>query len=280
MQWENGSLRELFLRGREILSDAQIEDAESDAHLLLEYAAGIDRSGYYLHMQEPCGSETAQKYRKLLQRRVEREPVQYITGEAFFYGNVFSVTPDVLIPRQDTEILVAEAEKRLRPGMSLLDLCTGSGCVLLSILSRTDAKGTGSDLSPAALAVAKRNGERLGLQAEWIESDLFARIGGTFDMITANPPYIATDVLHGLQPEVIGHEPETALDGGSGGLDIIRRMICEAPDHLTEKGWLLLEIGYDQGSAVSALLQEQGFKEIQIIRDLEHRERVAAGRRA
>ena len=279
MQSECRSLRELFLYGKELLSSAGIEDAGSDAHILLEYAAGTDRSGYYLHMQEPVDSQTAARYEQLLQRRKKREPVQYITGETCFYGNTFSVTPDVLIPRQDTEVLVAEAEKRLRPGMQVLDLCTGSGCVLLSVLSRVDVNGVGSDLSAAALAVAEQNRKRLGLRARWIESDLFAQIEDSFDMITANPPYIATDVMRGLDPEVIGYEPETALDGGDDGLDILRRIIQEVPEHLNENGWLLLEIGYDQGEAVSSLLQEQGFREIQIIRDLEHRERVAAGRR-
>lgn len=279
MQGETSSLRELFLYGEELLTSAGIEDAGTDAHMLLEYAAHTDRSGYYLHMQEPAGKQTAERYRKLLLRRAEREPVQYITGEAYFYGNMFYVSPDVLIPRQDTEILVSEAEKRLHEGMELLDLCTGSGCVLLSLLSRKAVRGTGSDLSPAALAVAEKNRKRMGLQAEWIVSDLFARIRGTFDMIVGNPPYIASGVMRELQPEVVGHEPAAALDGGEDGLDLLRRIIAEAPEYLKDNGWLLLEIGYDQGDAVKKLFQEQGFKDIQIIRDLEHRERVAVGRR-
>ena len=279
MLQEPRSLRELYLQGRQVLSDAGIEEADTDAHILLEYAADMDRSGYYLHMHDPAGKKETQVYLQLLQRRAQREPVQYITGEAFFYGNVFFVTPDVLIPRQDTEILVEEAEKRLRPGMNILDLCTGSGCVLLSILNRNEVTGTGSDISAAALAVAEKNRRRLGIRAEWIESDLFEKIEGAFDMISGNPPYISTDVMRELQPEVIGYEPENALDGGKKGLDILTRIICGAPEHLKENGWLLLEIGHDQGEAVKKLLQEQGFKEIQIIRDLEQRERVAAGRR-
>lgn len=275
------SLRELFTQGKAFLCASGIEeaDAEADARLLLEHAAKIDRSYYYLHMEEPIDDDAAEAYREMLHRRAQREPVQYITGEAFFYGNTYYVTPDVLIPRQDTEILVAEAEKRLKPGMHILDLCTGSGCVLLSILQRCAAAGTGSDISEAALHVAEQNGKRLGVAAEWIRSDLFAGIGGVFDIIVGNPPYIRSEVLQDLQPEVISHEPVTALDGGKDGLDILRRIIREAPDHLQEDGWILLEIGYDQGDAVRSLLTEQGYNDIQIIKDLEHRERVAAGRR-
>ena len=280
-QTEWHSLRELFLYGTEVLSAAGIEDAETDAHILLEYAAGTDRSGYYLHMHEPAGEAETQMFCRMLQRRAQREPVQYITGEASFYGNTFFVNPAVLIPRQDTEILVEEAGKRLRSSMHLLDLCTGSGCILLSLLkSHGDVTGTGSDISAAALKVADRNRVRLGLQAQWIESDLFAGIKETFDMIVSNPPYIDSDVMRELQPEVIGHEPAIALDGGKQGLDILCRIIREAPEYLNENGWLLLEIGYDQGDPVKKLFQEQGFQEVQIIRDLEQRERVAAGRRA
>ncbi len=280
MKEQEYTLESLYRYGRDVLSSCGIMEADTDAHILLEYAAQIDRSSYYLHMYDPAGKKTAEMYIKLLNRRAEREPVQYITGEAYFYGHTFLVTPDVLIPRQDTEILVAEAEKRLCPGMRVLDLCTGSGCVLLSILNSHHAEGIGSDISPAALAVAMQNQKRLGLQAEWIESDLFTRISGVFDMIVSNPPYIAADVLGELQPEVIGHEPVTALDGGLKGLENIKRIIREAPAFLKKDGWLLLEIGFDQGDAVKRLLAEQGFKETVIIKDLEHRERVAAGRRS
>ena len=273
------SMKSWYTYGKELLAASGIEEADTDAHILLEYAANIDRSYYYLHMHEPIDEKDAETYAEYLHRRAGREPVQYITGEAPFYGSVFSVTPDVLIPRQDTEILVQEAEKRLIPGMHVLDLCTGSGCILLSLLKRNSVTGTGSDISAGALKVAERNREKMGLHASWIESDLFSGIGGEFDMIVSNPPYIATDVLQDLQPEVIGHEPKNALDGGTGGLEILYRITAEAPAYLKSGGWLLMEIGYDQGDAVRTMLMEQQFEETEIIRDLENRDRVAAGRR-
>ena len=277
---ESRSLKSWYRYGKELLAGAGIEDAESDARILLEYAANIDRSYYYLHMNDPISEADAALYASLLHRRVKREPVQYLTGEAPFYGNVFRVTPDVLIPRQDTEILVEEAEKRLMPGMLVLDLCTGSGCILLSLLKKHSVKGIGADISAAALKVAEQNQKLLNRRAAWIQSDLFSEIGGKFDVIVSNPPYIASDVLRTLQPEVRDHEPETALDGGSEGLEILTRIIREAPDHLYSGGWLLMEIGYDQGKAVTQLLQEQHFEEIEIVRDLEDRDRVAVGRRS
>lgn len=276
---EERSLKSWYRYGRDLLAASGITEADSDARILLEYAANIDRSYYYLHMNDPIDEEDAVLYASLLHRRTRREPVQYITGEAPFYGSIFHVTPDVLIPRQDTEILVEEAEKRLLPGMLVLDLCTGSGCILLSLLKEHSIKGIGSDISDAALKVAEENRKRLKRQATWIRSDLFSEIGGRFDMIVSNPPYIAADVLRELEPEVIDHEPVTALDGGNKGMEILSRIISEAPDHLYSGGWLLVEIGYDQGTAAAKLFQENHFEEIEIIKDLGHHDRVAAGRR-
>ncbi len=277
---KGGSLKDWLDYATEQLGLAGVPDADVDARILLEYAANIDRSYYYLHMREPLDDADAELYAFLIERRAAREPVQYITGEAPFYGEIFYVTPDVLIPRQDTEILVEEAEKRAEPGMLILDLCTGSGCVLLSLVKRNSVFGIGSDKSPAALAVAEQNRRRMRLRTSWIESDLFERIGGTFDMIVSNPPYIPAGDIGGLDCEVRDHEPLMALDGGRDGLDIIRRIITDAGGFLREGGWLLIEIGFDQGKAVSELLKEEGYEEIETVRDLEGRDRVAIGRKA
>ena len=272
------SLREQLARGTALLADAGIREAENDARILLEYAANINRSYFYLHGHDEMDVSDAEDYTYLLRRRAGREPVQYLTGEAPFYGEVFYVTPDVLIPRQDTEILVEEAMRRIEPGMHVLDLCTGSGCILLTILREASVTGTGSDISAAALAVAERNRRRMHLHANWIESDLFARIGGRFDMIVSNPPYIRSAELSTLDPEVRGHEPVLALDGGADGLCAVRRIVCEAPRYLAPEGWLLLEIGCGQGQEACALLEKENYREICLARDLEHRDRVVIGR--
>ena len=268
-----------YVYGAGLLTASGVEDAANDARLLLEYAAQIDHSYYYLHMHEPMQAEASEVYADLLLHRAEREPLQYLTGEAPFCGLLFHVTPAVLIPRQDTEILVEEAAKRLRPGMRLLDLCTGSGCVLLSLMNRIEVNGTGSDLSAEALAVAEENAGRLHTAASWIQSDLFSRIPGRFDMIVSNPPYIASDVIDGMQEEVARHEPRLALDGGADGLDLLERIIQEAPAHLHGGGWLLTEIGFDQGDAVREYMLACGYEETEVIKDLEQRDRVVAGRR-
>ena len=268
-----------YVYGAGLLTASGVDDAANDARLLLEYAAHIDRSYYYLHMHEPLQAEAAEVYADLLHHRAEREPLQYLTGEAPFCGLLFHVTPAVLIPRQDTEILVEEAAKRLHPGMRLLDLCTGSGCVLLSLMNRIEVSGTGSDLSSEALAVAEENAGKLHMSASWIQSDLFSHIPGQFDMIVSNPPYIASGVIDGLQPEVAQHEPLLALDGGKNGLVLLDRIIREAPAHLHSGGWLLTEIGFDQGDAVRARMLASGYEETEVIKDLEQRDRVVAGRR-
>ena len=254
-----------------------IADAKTDAWLLMEYAANIDRSFYYMHMYEEMPEEDREDYRNLVIRRGEHVPAQYLTGEAWFYGRSFRVNPDVLIPRQDTEVLVEEALKRIIPGMRILDLCTGSGCILLTILKEASVSGVGTDISPAALRMAELNRKRLKAKAGWIESDLFEKVGGRFDMILSNPPYIAAGVIPELDPEVRDHEPRQALDGGEDGLDFYRRIVREAPEYLKPGGWLCLEIGYDQGESLRSLLREVGFSSVEIIKDLAGLDRVAAG---
>ena len=274
------SLRSLLHSGRVLLERAGIPEADSDAWALMEAAFDTDRQAYLMAGNEAADPERAVLYSEWIRKRAERVPVQYITGEAWFCGQRFLVTPDVLIPRLDTEVLIEEAGRRMQPGMRILDLCTGSGCILLTLLAAGNITGCGADISEKALEVARENGRRMGREAEWIRSDLFDGIPGTFDMIVSNPPYIASDVVRTLDPEVRGHEPHLALDGGADGLDILRVIIREAPERLSRGGWLLLEIGYDQGEAVRSLLEAAGFTQTEIVPDLAGRDRVAAGRKS
>ncbi len=270
------SMKEWLEYGIGFLEAHQIADAKTDAWILLEYTANIDRSFYYMHMHEPMDAGDAEDFALLIHRRAEHIPVQYLTGEAWFYGRSFRVNESVLIPRQDTEVLVEEALKRVSPGMRVLDLCTGSGCILLTVLKEADVSGVGSDISADALVVAELNRKRLNVQANFIQSDLFHEIGGTFDMILSNPPYIQSEVILTLDPEVRDHEPVLALDGSSDGLLFYRKIIQEAPAYLNPDGWICMEIGYDQGADLTELLSESGaFANIEIIRDLSGLDRVA-----
>ncbi|MBR0399087.1 MAG: peptide chain release factor N(5)-glutamine methyltransferase [Eubacterium sp.] len=274
---EVNSLRELRGYGEAYLKEAQIADAKTDAWLLLEYAAHITKSYYFMHMHEEISEEDAARYRKLVERRAARIPLQYLTGEAWCYGNRFLVNHHVLIPRQDTEILIEEAARRLHTGMSVLDLCTGSGCILISLLKQKMISGTGSDLSADALAVARKNAELHHVRAEWIRSDLFSEIEGRFDMIVSNPPYIPADIIPLLDPEVRDHEPHMALEGGTDGLDFYRRIIEASGRYLRENGWLCVEIGYDEGNAVKEMFVTNGYSEVSVIQDYAGLDRVVCG---
>ncbi len=265
-------------KGEMLLESAGITDAKIDAWLLLEMVAHIDRSFYFMHGDDEVSAEVLSEYERVLGKRAEHVPLQYITGEQEFMGLTFHVNSNVLIPRQDTETLVEETLKVLEPNMQLLDLCTGSGCVLLSILKNAPTVvGLGSDISKQALLVAKENARLHELDAEWVRSSLFDNITGSFDVIVSNPPYIASEQILSLMPEVSRFEPMQALDGGADGLDFYRTIICEAPAYLKENGWLLFEIGYDQGEAVRTLMHEAGFEGVLVIKDLAGNDRVVRG---
>jgi release factor glutamine methyltransferase len=193
-------------------------------------------------------------------------------------GLSFLVDERVLCPRQDTEVLVEEVLRHLMDGSRILDICTGSGCILLSLLHfSNDCEGVGVDLSEDALEVAKANAERLGIDATFLHSDLCEKVEGQFDMVVSNPPYIASDVIPGLMPEVRDHEPRMALDGGVSGLDFYERIIPQAREHLRPGGMLFFEIGADQGEAVKALMEAQKFAEVEVIKDYAGLDRVVKG---
>lgn len=270
--------REAIALGEKVLAMADIVEAKTDAWLLLEMACKIDRSFYYLHMEEDLPEEQLSEYEIALKKRAEHVPLQYIVGETEFMGLKFKVNSSVLIPRQDTETLVEEALKVVKPGMRVLDLCTGSGCVIVSILHNVaDVEGYAIDISKQALNVAKENAKLNDVSIMFERSDLYDNVTGTFDVIVSNPPYIPTEEIVKLMPEVRGFEPMEALDGKEDGLYFYRKMIPESRNYLNPDGRILFEIGYDQGEAVSGLLREAGFHDVQVIKDLAHNDRVVTG---
>lgn len=270
--------REALNLGGEILRKADIADAKIDAWLLLQMVCKIDRSFYYLHMEEDLSEEQFSEYEIALKKRAEHVPLQYIVGETEFMGLKFRVNSSVLIPRQDTETLVEEALKAVKPGMKILDLCTGSGCIIISILRNvSDVEGDATDISKQALNVAKENAKCNEVSVNFERSDLFEQVKGTYDVIVSNPPYIKTEDLMGLMPEVKDFEPLEALDGKEDGLYFYRKITENIKEYLNPQGRVLLEIGCDQGEPVSGLLRDAGFWDVRIVKDLAGNERVVTG---
>ena len=262
------------------LKAAGIENESAESRFLMEYACGIDYGFYLLHETEEMSGEALQRFQGLTRQRCRRIPLQYLTGEQEFMGLSFQVNSHVLIPRQDTEVLVEEALKVIRPGQRVLDLCTGSGCIAVSLKSFCpQAEVTGCDISGEALAVARENSERNGADVTFLESDLFFKIRGTYDVIVSNPPYIKSAVIPTLMPEVRDFEPMGALDGSEDGLYFYREIVKQGVSYLVPGGYLLFEIGYDQGEAVSSMMRENNFEEIAVISDLAGFDRVVKGRR-
>ena len=269
----------LYQIGKEQLQKAGITDAELDARLLLEFICHTDRNALYAHGDQEIEDEKMQDFLRLIEKRAVHIPLQHLTGEQNFMGLDFLVNEHVLIPRQDTEILVEEIMRDLHDGIRILDMCTGSGCILLSLLNYSnDCSGVGVDVSEDALAVARQNADRLAeKQAVFIQSDLFEKVEGSFDLIVSNPPYIRSQEIAGLMPEVREHEPHLALDGKDDGLHFYREIIKGAMPHLKRGGQLFFEIGYDQGEAVQALLAANGYTEIAVVKDYAGLDRVVYG---
>ena len=271
-------LREVLQAGTKILEMAEIGEAATDAWYLLERVCEIDRNGYYMNQEEEVSAEEQQEYEILISKRAEHIPLQYITGVQEFMGYSFKVTPEVLIPRFDTEILVEQVLKKMEPGMSVLDMCTGSGCILISLLKEMEGcTGTGVDLSKQALLLAKENARALQVNANWIKSDMFEEVEGTYDIIVSNPPYIKSLDILDLEPEVREFEPMSALDGKEDGLFFYEILTRESVTYLKDGGWLCLEIGCQQAADVSSLLEKNGFEEIVVIKDLAGLDRVVMG---
>lgn len=272
------TLRECLLYGKNYLHSHNIADSDIDAWLLLEYTAKIDRNYYFMHQFEEISNILADEYKILLVRRSEHVPLQYLTNEQEFMGFKFKVNENVLIPRQDTEILVEEAVNRLKPSMRVLDMCTGSGCIAVSLKKLVrDIEVTAADISSKALAVAIENAELNSADIEFIQSDLFENVRGKFDIIVSNPPYIPSETVDVLMEEVREHEPRLALDGMSDGLYFYRLIVRESTRFLEDNGFLMLEIGHDQRETVINIMKEAEFKAVTGIKDLAGLDRVVIG---
>ena len=292
------TLREACIWGQEQLAANGVEDAQLDAWYLLEYVTGVSRASYYADPERKIAEKQEEDYRTLIRKRGEHIPFQHLTGSQEFMGLEFQVNEHVLIPRQDTETLVEHALEYLEEGkvpapensLRILDMCTGSGCILLSVLiyaeryirknrhcnGKLRIEGTGADVSEEALQVARTNAQKLYPEAGFIQSDLFGNVPGRYSMILSNPPYIRTEEISRLQDEVRFHDPVLALDGREDGLYFYRRIVSEAQPHLEQGGILIFEIGYDQAKDVSELLCKAGYTEITVKKDLAGLDRVVS----
>ncbi len=272
------TIQELYKEGILRLKQARIAEAELDAWYLLEYVTGISRTMYYLKQAEPAEEQAAERYFHCISRRAQRIPLQHITGEQEFMGLPFIVNEHVLIPRQDTEILVEEALSHLSGNERVLDMCTGSGCILISLEHyRKGIRAVGADISDEALQVAKRNAESLNADVTFLKSDLFEQVAERYDLIVSNPPYIRTKAIEELEEEVRLHDPMIALDGKEDGLYFYRKITEKSRKHLKQGGWLLFEIGYDQGEDVAKMMEKAGFTEVTVKKDLAGLDRVVSG---
>jgi release factor glutamine methyltransferase len=308
---------EVKKRAVSILSEAGIEEAEVDSEYLLLSVTGLDKAGLLMKLFDEMPEKEEKAYEELIGRRSSHEPLQYIIGNQNFMGYTFLVTPDVLIPRFDTEILAELAGKRayeaavqmyshgktgdisgISDEFRILDICTGSGCVPVSVgldlYKKIRSKGlklsisvTAADISEAAVALAEKNyklnledGDQLQeLGYRFIVSDLFSNIDGKYHIITANPPYIVRDEIEELMPEISEHEPRLALDGGTDGMDFYRRIVKDAGSYLVPGGRLLMEFDDSQAEPVKQMMEEAGFTEVEVHRDLAGLRRVIEGRK-
>lgn len=252
-----------------ILNEAEIKEAELEAFYIIEYVLHLSRSMFFLKKKDMVSEQDINNCLTIAEKRRQHVPLQYILGTQEFMGLNFKVTPDVLIPRQDTEGLVEEVLKYVKPGMKVLDMCTGSGCIAVSIAKYAEnVQVSAADISVKALEIARENAVANDVQVNFIESDMFQQITQKYDMIISNPPYIKSQVVTTLMPEVRDYEPHLALDGKEDGLYFYRKLAKEAGKFLTPGGMLCLEIGYDQGVDVAQLLQEQGFQQVRVEQDL------------
>lgn len=279
--------RELYEEGRRILEQAGLPDAALDARFLLEEVCGTNLQTLLVFPEKKVTEEEVNQYRAFVQRRKDREPTAMILGEWDFMGLTFRLNKSTLIPEQDTEVLVETALEELKrrgsgeAPLRILDLCTGSGCILLSLLHELrNAGGLGTDLSEEALEAARENAVRLGLQerAAFRQGDLWEPVGDErFDLIVSNPPYVPTDVIPTLEPEVRCGEPYAALDGGEDGLVFYRRILKEAAGHLKPSGIIIVESGFDEAAQIAALMQDQKLLGIRTVKDYGGLDRVVLG---
>lgn len=259
----------------EALDAAGVEGAARDARLLVRWACGLSAAGLAAAPEAALDAGQAARLAAGVARRAGRAPLSHVTGRREFWGREFEVTPDVLDPRPETETLIALALER-GPAARVLDLGVGSGAILLTLLAEwPEARGVGVDASPAALAVARRNAERLGVaaRAEMLEGDWLAGATGRFDLVVSNPPYLTSAEAAAASPE-LAHEPRLALDGGPDGLAPYRRIAAEAPAALAPGGAVVVEFGVGQGEAAAALFRAAGFRATRLAPDFDGRPRA------
>lgn len=272
------NMEQLLQTGEDILSQSEIAESKLDAWYLMEFYFHMNRVSFWVNKEKAVAGEEVEGYLSLIKRRSGHIPLQYITGEQEFMGLTFAVNEAVLIPRQDTECLVEKVLPFCRD-KRVLDLCTGSGCIAISLKKLGAAKEVcGTDLSANALLLAEENARRNEVSVNWVQSDLFASVQGRYDIIVSNPPYIASAEVEKLMPEVRVHEPRMALDGREDGLFFYRAIAEKASQYLFEDGRIFFEIGYDQAEAVSLLLKKARFTQIETFQDLAGLDRVVCGR--
>jgi len=304
------TLKEAYEYGGKKLQESDIKNSQQDSFYLLEYVTGISRGKYYANQHQEMSKKEQEDYMAFIHKRLERIPLQHIIGTTEFMGLPFKVTSHVLIPRQDTEILVEAALEAIKgyhkkQALFILDMCTGSGCILISTLYFASQcfpkiKGVGVDISREALDVARENALLNGLSVAnendllnpsstakitLVESDLFQQFtkvkkvgyNKKYNMILSNPPYIPSKEIEGLEEEVKNHDPLRALDGGEDGLYFYRQIIKECPKYLNKEGTLILECGWNQGEEVSRIMKDHGFMNIKVIKDLNGLDRVIVG---
>jgi release factor glutamine methyltransferase len=265
-------------QGQKLLEDASIAAPRLTAEVLLAHAAGHDRVWLYAHSTDELREVWWIHYGRYLHERMQGKPTQYITGHQEFYGREFRVTPDVLIPRPETEHVIETALARSRNATSILDIGTGSGAIAVTLALETSARVVATDISAAALRVASGNARDLNASVHFVACDLGSAIAsGSFDLVVSNPPYIPESDAPSLQTEVRDHEPAIALYGGTDGFDVYRRLIPEAGRLLKPGGWLVLEIGHQSGDAVRSMLQN--WHHVDVVADLAKLPRVIVAQR-
>ncbi len=268
------SYKEALEEGTKYLVDNNIDDGKIDAWYLFSFVFNIDRAKYFLNYNNEISRLEYKKYMKLIKKRANHVPLQYIIGYTEFMGLKIKVDENVLIPRQDTEVLVEEVLK-VCENKDVLDMCTGSGCIIISLKKLANInKATGADISKEALKLAIENASINGVDVEFIESDLFANLEGKFDIIVSNPPYIPEADINGLSIEVKDYEPRLALDGKEDGLFFYKLIIKEVKKYLKPNGYVFFEIGYNQADDLVELFKAEGIDEVEIIQDLAGHDRI------
>ena len=269
------SLKGLLTDGTKMLTQAGIDEAELDARYILEYITGLNSAQYFIHSEDIIEKNKAEEFFRLIERRSKRIPLSYVIGTRDFFGLTFKVDENVLIPEQEAELLVEEVIKHSE-GKSVLDMCTGSGCIAISIaLFGKPSKVAASDISEKALKVARENAKSLKAgEISFIQGDMFENVTDKFDIIVSNPPYIETGEIDELMPEVRDYIPRLALDGDIDGLKFYRIISKEAVKKLNKNGRIFYEIGYNQSRAVASILLENGFTDVKIMKDYSGLDRI------